>query len=146
MKRVPVRPPCLLEGTRKWGNVMEKIARTWTPHWILSRTNMGIIFLLWSLTRMLLPPRLLRQRFFGYTPTPFKGRILAWKNMRMNMVRLGIVREKIDLKVGELELGKVELHELIYPSMIILSDYNKEENIDLLNNVKNICLDNFTSI
>lgn len=57
-----------------------------------------------------------------------------------------VSREKIDLKVGEVELGKMELHEFIEPSMIILSDYSKEENKYLHKNLINSLLDKFRSI
>lgn len=38
-----------------------------------------------------------------------KARRMDWNNMNMNSVRLDIAREKIDLMVGEVELGKVDL-------------------------------------
>lgn len=61
-------------------------------------------------------------------------------------MRIGIAKEKIDFMVGEVDPSKVDLQKLIDPSMIILSDYNKEENMDVLNNSRNYLLDNFRSI
>ena len=48
--------------------------------------------------------------------------------------------------VGEVEPSKVDLQEFSDPSMTILTNYSKEENMDVLNNAKNNLLDNFISI
>lgn len=64
----------------------------------------------------------------------------------MDFGRLGIARGEIDFKVGEVELGKVDVQALIDPSMIILSDNRKEGDMDLLNIAKNSLMDNFRTI
>ncbi len=64
----------------------------------------------------------------------------------MDNICLGIAKETINLQIHEDLKGKVELHKLIDPMMLIMSEFSKECNINVLNNAKNNMMDNFRSI
>lgn len=64
----------------------------------------------------------------------------------MDNIHLGIAREPINLQIHEDMKGKVELQKLIDPAMLIMSNFSKEDNINVLNNAKNNMMDKFRSI
>lgn len=75
-----------------------------------------------------------------------KGRKNTWRNFHSGTAKMGLVREHIHLKVLEERDGKIQLEELIDPTLVILSDNMKEMGMNLLNNAHNNLVDNFWSI
>ena len=56
--------------------------------------------------------------------------------MNMDNMCLGVAKENVNLEIHEDLKGKVELYKLIDPTMLIISDFNKEDNIFSLNYAK----------
>lgn len=71
-----------------------------------------------------------------------KNRRRAWRNINMDNVRFGIVREPLNIQVlGDLN-NKTRYDELIDPALLVISDNVHETTFNFLNNVKNILIDN----
>ena len=64
----------------------------------------------------------------------------------MDNVRLGIVREPVNIQVlGDLD-GRTHYDELIDPTLLVVSDNVHETGFNFLNNAKNNLIDKFHSI
>lgn len=73
-----------------------------------------------------------------------KDRNVAWRNFDTVSARMGINREMIRTMVKENKEGKIQMEELIDPTLVILSDITKENpQMDVLNNAKNSVVDSY---
>lgn len=70
----------------------------------------------------------------------------VWRNIDMSTVKLGISRDNMKLVVKCEESGNVDLKELIDPSMLILSYFSKEPQMDVLLTTRSSLLNNFKAI
>ena len=61
-------------------------------------------------------------------------------------MNMGLVGEHINPEVLKGRDGKIQLEELIDPSLVILSDNGRETSMNFLNNARNSLVDNFGSI
>ena len=73
-----------------------------------------------------------------------KDRNVVWRNFDIVSTRMGINREMIRTMVKENKEGKIQMEELIDPTLVILSDITKENpQMDVLNNAKNSAVDSY---
>ena len=73
-----------------------------------------------------------------------KDRKVVWRNFNHSKANLGIKREIICTQVRENEEGRIQIEELIDPSLIILSDISRDNlEMDVLNNAKNSIVDSY---
>lgn len=69
---------------------------------------------------------------------------MVWINFDTTSTKMGINRELIRTLVKENEEGKIQMEELIDPTLVIFSDTTKENpQKDVLNNAKNSVVENF---
>ena len=62
----------------------------------------------------------------------------------MVTTKMGIKREMVKTLVKENAEGKVQMEDLIDPTLVILSDVTKEDpSMDVLNNAKNSTIDSY---
>ena len=64
----------------------------------------------------------------------------------MDIARMGIVREPVNIQVLEDLEGKTHYEKLIDPALLVISNNVREISFNLLNNAKNNLIDNFHSI
>ena len=61
----------------------------------------------------------------------------------MKTMKMGIVKEPMNLQVMEDNDGKAHFEELIDPTLVVILDNVREIGLNLLNNGKNNMIDNF---
>ena len=72
-----------------------------------------------------------------------KNKRRAWRNFNKDTMKLGIVRESMNIQVMEDNDGKTHFDELIDPTLVVISDNAWKICLNLLNNAKNSMIDNF---